>query len=341
LGFALYSLLLYVFSGQLESSKNQTLQYTGNDIGVEIDWISIDSNALGKILSECPNEERLPVLNESGNKFYCAWNWHGKGAKESIQACNGDFNIYMDMTNHTSLNGHYTAFGSIIVKSGCTLYGYEDHNYQGKLLKYTGPGVYPLGCTQEPKKPLDPHRFCPPIRPKWQDRNKYANGFHSYQCRCNQQPIVCSPTDGWKRVISCDNTNSSVPTTCSYTKTIGTTWTKETTNSFHIDASIEMAMKRSFFGIMANMKVSVSTGYNWSQMSSESQNDAQEFKVQVEVPPRTILYIDNAEGDCGGEKMNTEMFKTIAVDPEGNVVSRKIERFNPLQVARMPDNTEE
>ena len=43
-----------------------------------------------------------------------------------------------------------------------------------------------------------------------------------------------------------------------------------------------------------------------------------------------MLQIQGAEGNCGGENVKTELFKTITVDPEGNILFEKVEKFDPL-----------
>jgi len=129
--------------------------------------------------------------------------------------------------------------------------------------------------------------------------------------------------------MQCDNMNNDVETKCSYTKTIGTTWTTEASNSMSIDATIEASMSSSFFGFFsAELGLSVSTGYDWTQTSSQAKSETQEFKVEAVVHPNSILIIEGAEGNCGGNNVKTELFRFTSTDGNGNIISQKLEYFN-------------
>jgi len=265
------------------------------------------------VISECPSINDLPVLNESGDEFYCAFSWKDFGSDEAIQGCNGYMDTYMDNYDWGETNG-FEPVGSIIVKAGCTFYGYHDNGYTDLHLKYHGPATFPNGCI---------NNDCPIIR-----NSDYPGGFLSLQCRCEQDPIICQPTDEWATIMQCDNTMSSVETTCAYSKTIGTTWTEETTNSFNIDASIEFSMTESFFGLFEDtLSISATTGYDWSKTSSQAKSETETFQVTVKAPPYTLVQINGAEGNCGGNNVKTELFQTITLDPEGNILSEELEKF--------------
>merc|ERR1712038_1487691 len=94
---------------------------------------------LNGVLLECPNNNELPVLNDVGDAFYCAWNWDGWGNPEPIQACNGEVEFYMDDYDHDNDIGWYTPVESLIVKAGCTFYGWEGYDFSGTPIKYYGP----------------------------------------------------------------------------------------------------------------------------------------------------------------------------------------------------------
>jgi len=288
------------------------------------------SLTLDGVLSECPNINDIPVLNAAGDRFFCAWFWQDKGNPEPIDSCNGGNGPVMDDYDFDSPSGSYMPMESIIVKAGCTLYGYEGHAFTKDLIKFYGPATYPEPCTGGECA----HHLGPIFG---------LRGFASYRCRCEQDPIICQPTDTWNTIMQCDNTQSSTVAKCTYSKTIGTTWSASTTNSFSIDASIEAAMKASFWrDFEATLSVTGTTGYDWSHMSSESQSEAETFQVSVNVPPYTLLQIQGAEGNCGGENVKTELFKTITVDQEGNEISVKVEKFDPLTgVVELLDDVKE
>jgi len=254
------------------------------------------------------------VLNSAGDEFYCAWHWRNWGADEPIRGCNGPEFYHMDHYDDDEPEGKMMPMGSIIVKAGCTLYGYEDHEYKGHLIEYQGPATYPNGC-----KGND----CPRVGC---EEEGVADGFRSFQCRCLQDPIICQPTDEWVTIMSCDNTRSSIETTCTYTKTIGTTWSQEATNSMSIDSSIEYSMTAKFFDMFEeSLGISVTTGYDWSKTSSQAKSETESFTVSAQVPPYTLLQINGAEGNCGGNNVKTEMFQTITFDPEGKKISEVFE----------------
>jgi len=281
------------------------------------------------VLSECPKINDLPVLNDAGDNFYCAWQWHEYGSTEPIKSCIGNNYTWMDNTDHNSAEGYYLPAGSIIVKAGCTLYGYSEYNYNGDLIKYNGPATFPDGCTGGK---------CPPVTP-----STGTYGFHSIQCRCDQDPIICQPEDSWATIIQCDNTQSSVDLSCSYSKTIGTTWSSSAQESMSIDSTIEYSMHAGFFDMFSeDLGISQTTGYDWTHTSSQAQDETETFKVEATVPPYTLLQIQGAEGNCGDNNVKTELFKSITLDGEGNVLSEKVEVFDPVkESAELLDKTKE
>ena len=79
---------------------------------------------LNGVLAECPNINDLPVLNDELNEFYCMWIWYDFGSTELIDGCNG-FEWYgIDKYDYPGKERTYIPFGSVIVKAGCTVYGY-------------------------------------------------------------------------------------------------------------------------------------------------------------------------------------------------------------------------
>lgn len=292
------------------------------------------SLTLDGVLSECPKINDLPVLNDAGDRFYCAWYWYGFGSTEPIDACNGDQWHAMDDEDRDvgpDQEGWYWPTGSIIVKAGCTFYGYENNHWSGELIKYYGPATFPDGCTGG---------NCPPYE-DWDP--DYVNGFGSYKCRCEQDPIICQPTDDWRVIIQCDNTQSSVETLCSYTKTIGTTWSSSAQESMSIDTTIEYAMHAGFFNMFSeDLSISETTGYDWTHVSSQAQSETETFQVEAKVPPYTLLQIQGAEGDCGGNNVKTELFRTITMDRGGSVLSEIVEKFDPQKEgAKLVNDTKE
>jgi len=268
---------------------------------------------------ECPNINSIPVMNEDSTNFVCAQTWDAPGSVSPIEGCNtisASYILYkgqdLDATDCCLIN-----MGSVIVKAGCTLYGWEHGGYTGRLFEYQGPNVFPNGCTN----PYDP-TTCPPalgVPP-------FANGPVSIKCRCQQEPIICVPEDGWERIMQCDNSEGSTATTCKYKKTIGTTYSSEVQNSMSIDVSIEEAMEASYFTLLSEtLGISASTGYDWTRTSSETKSEEHSYEVDTDVPPGTIVMIDGAIGRCGGSTSKTELFKISSYDTEGRLLEEKYE----------------
>ena len=54
-------------------------------------------------------------------------------------------------------------------------------------------------------------------------------------------------------------------------KTMGTTYTESYSNSMSLDITIKNEMSASFFGLFSEkLGISVSTGYDWTYVSSET-----------------------------------------------------------------------
>ena len=79
--------------------------------------------------AECPKINNLPVLNTAGNNFYCAFDWidaYPWTHEIPLEACNDKRYNLMDGTDWDTGNVHlFKPIGGLIVKAGCTLYGYQ------------------------------------------------------------------------------------------------------------------------------------------------------------------------------------------------------------------------
>jgi len=63
--------------------------------------------------------------------------------------------------------------------------------------------------------------------------------------------------------------------------------------------------------------VSVTTGYNWNEVSTEAKSETKEFEVQTDVPAGESIQIQQTKGTCGGSTVNTEMFRSVSYDFDG------------------------
>jgi len=284
--------------------------------------VAILSSCTLYLKAECPSINSIPVMNAEGTNFYCAEVWDGIGSASPIEGCNAlshdpGFLSKGDDLDAGCINNLYYPTGSIIVKAGCVLYGWNQCGYTGTRREYPGPGVYPNGCP-------DPYNTdtCP--RELWDGVHGW--GHVSIKCRCEQEAIVCEPEDGWERIMQCDNSDGSTTTTCKYKKTIGTTYSTEVQHSMSIDLSVAAALKENYFTLFsAELSTSASTGYDWTHTSSETMSEEHSYEVDTEVPPGTVVMIDGAIGRCGGSTSKTELFKISSYDQEGILIAEHFE----------------
>ena len=126
--------------------------------------------------------------------------------------------------------------------------------------------------------------------------------------------------------MSCDGTDLEVAGECSYTKSIGTTYTTETSEHMSISSEIYSEIQAGMFGIMSTLGASTSTGYDWTEVSSETMAEEESFDVVGVVPPGQILNVEQVVGYCDGNTAKTEVFRLSHTDGEGNVVDVRYER---------------
>jgi len=280
--------------------------------------VAILSSSTRYINAECPSINSIPVMNADSTNFVCAETWDmGTLSANPIEGCNGNPWLHYKGDELNGDPGRYYPMGSIIVKAGCVLYGWNQPGYTGTLRQYPGPNVYANGCP-------DPYNTdtCP-----WENGDGvHGWGHASVKCRCEQDPITCVPEDGWERIMQCDNSDGSTITTCKYKKTIGTTYSTEVQNSMSIDLSIADSLEASYFTLFSEtLSISASTGYDWTHTSSEAKSEEHSYEVDTEVPPGTVVMIDGAIGRCGGSTSKTELFKISSYDQEGILMAEHFE----------------
>jgi len=267
------------------------------------------------------------VLNDAGDQFYCAFSWRDDYPWNNdipLEACNERSlnDTFMDGFDSNLGDGQFRAFGGTIVKAGCTIYGYELSHFEGNHHDYNGPATFANGCPY-----LDDDQCHDTM---WE--NDAYWGWPSYRCRCQQDPIICQPTDQWVVIMQCDNTNNDVEAKCRYVKTIGTTWSTSALDSMSIDETIEDSMSAHFFKLFSTeIGKSQTTGYDWSHTSSEAKSETETFFDEAVVDAHSLLIIEGAEGECGGNNVKTELFRFTSMDANGNVISQKLEYMNGNQ----------
>jgi len=258
------------------------------------------------VLGECPNMEDVPTYDETQEVFVCSRVWKEEGHELSVNACNGDFLTYTDGENHDASDGNYLPMGSMFVKPGCDLYMFWDYNFEGSSNIVSGPAeVY---------------------------ENTWGNwgypGARSLKCRCRQKKIDCEPSDGYEMVLYCDNTDGLAEATCSYEKTIGTSYSSSISENMSIDRTIQAELTAQFFGLFSSsIGASVSTGYDWTQTSTETRHEQVTVTVSAPAPPGLVLVIEQAVGDCDESQARTEMYRISHHDNKGNVLRQTTGHF--------------
>lgn len=245
--------------------------------------------------ASCPNIEDIPIMFDADH-FTCAKVWTGKGPEsgdltEACKACGSlGTDLYADGDSRNTNGGYHYPMGSIIVKAGCNLTMYYDTNFSGYTKKLEGPVVEPSNVWGHY------HNSC-------------GNGPTSFRCKCQQKPIFCSPFDSLELVMVCDNTNGGTdPSECRFNKTIGSAYNTQVMQNMQIDPTIEVELKRQFFGRMAILGNNVDIGYDWTDMSEDVKQDEESFEDYALVPPGVSLFIEQVVGYCDTNTVKTDLF---------------------------------
>merc|ERR1712142_9761 len=255
----------------------------------------------GSARSGCPDWDELPKVWNS--KFLGLRYYYGSGNEVPALSCNDGYFERENGFQYSSPEGYGTPMGTIFVHAGCTLYGFCDREYEGTVIKFEGP----LFISKLPKD-----TFC-----GW--HNGDVAILLSFIVDCKQHYPDCVPSDDWKTVASYDNSNSDLQATFTYKYMIGTSWSTEMSEDMSIAATVSVELSAAFFEIFEErIGFSVTTGYNWNEASTEAKSEAEEFSVQTDVPAGKSIQIQQTKGTCGGSEVNTEMFRTLIYDLEGN-----------------------
>ncbi len=101
---------------------------------------------------------------------------------------------------------------------------------------------------------------------------------------------------------------------------MGTTYSEEIEEGMTVDTSVEAELQFQFFGRFKTLlNVSHETGYDWNQISTASQNEAETIEVSATAPPGYVLMIEQTVGTCDHSTVQTDMFKISHVTKSGNV----------------------
>ena len=143
----------------------------------------------------------------------------------------------------------------------------------------------------------------------------FTAGVRSFACRCDREPITCSPQDAWEvdkcifftsnstdiifvihnqTVLVCDNSDGKrTNADCTYTVTTGATYSEEHSFSTSIDTSIEMSYKEKINELFASEEVSGSvslkTGFKWSSASTSTFTSQKTTTITDTAPRGTYI----------------------------------------------------
>ena len=105
----------------------------------------------------------------------------------------------------------------------------------------------------------------------------------------------CQAGDDWVTVAEFDNSASSLISTFTYTYTIDTAWSQQMSEvtrpvsirlrehllqGFSVSAGVEVELQAAFWSLFSGgLGGSSSTGYNWGEVSSQAQQETQQYQV--------------------------------------------------------------
>ena len=90
----------------------------------------------------------------------------------------------------------------------------------------------------------------------------------------------------------------------------------------------DISKQEKFFGIFeSTLSVSVTTGYDWSFVSSETTSEEHSVQIQASAPSGYVLRIEQAVGHCDGNSAKTELFRISHLDRFGQVVKQTKQRM--------------
>lgn len=250
--------------------------------------------------------------------FMCAAYWTDFGADYDIDACNGAKYHVRDEYDQNN-DDWYHPMGSIFVKPGCKLYMYMETDFLGGLFHWISDTHVISGPAEIYDNKHWYHGGPGPLLPFGPD---------SFKCRCEQKKVDCDPGDSLEVVLRCDNTDGVAEAKCTYRRTIGTKYSDEISNGWHIDTSVGAEMALQFWLLFEDkVGVSVNTGYDWKHTSSETKSEQTTTIVEGTAPAGMVLVIEQATGYCGQSDVKTDFFKISQQDSTGKVLLEKFGRF--------------
>jgi len=270
--------LMQPFESENDSEAVLRLQ---NDVEDALHWN-------GSLRSGCPDLSELPTVMD--NQFIGMRRYNDLGNDVPGLSCNGKYYDEVDEYQWTGSHDSCRAVGSLFVHPGCTFTGWCGNDWKGIHHEFKGPKF----ISQVPVR-----TFCL----NTVNHNGWTPCTGSYVVDCKQHYPDCKASDEWVSIAK--KNNSCTPTNCkddtfTYRYKRGSKYSVSMEEGFSVSATVEAEMKKAFFNIFdVTLGVSVTTGYDWSQTTTEDQMEEREFENQILVPSGGCVEIFQAVGKCG------------------------------------------
>jgi len=280
-----------IFKTKMQTSlKLMLFSMCFSTLGAQVN--KTEKNGHGYHLTGCPPPYYHYPHEEDGYPT-CAYYWSGEGDDWPVDACNG-MKSYARVGDYNPTNDYFP-MGSIYVKPGCTMYLYEDSNFEGNREEYYD-GLVPNN-----------QHFT---------NNGAVPGPKSFKCRCHY-PINCVPEDGYEVILQYDNKKGKTPITLTYTKTIGISLSAEVQASFSVSNTKTSSISHRLWWIFHTTLThtwSQTTTYDWSVKVAADFSATTSLEAQITIQPGKTIQILQAVGKCGDSEVRTSLFKVKTLE---------------------------
>jgi len=155
------------------------------------------------------------------------------------------------------------------------------------------------------------------------------NNIRMKCCSVANIALHCKTTDRWETILECDNTNSSSPLTCTYSKVRGVTKTSSATEEMINEQTVMMDLGFTgsllYSGLSLNFRFNYTdeshTGYKWSSESSESFHEAVTTTAEFTVECGMKTRLSQAVGSCGVFGVYSNYFRKEDLVPGTEIVA--------------------
>ncbi|XP_041485055.1 uncharacterized protein LOC121431577 isoform X2 [Lytechinus variegatus] len=234
------------------------------------------------VIAGCPLPGDLPTKWHGNDVFLCA-RVYEHADHQAHRSCYG---AQRDIPSEGDFAGARSDWwndriSSVVVRPGCRLSVHWDTRFRGSAF-HLNSGVH-----------------------------KHLRGWNdeisSWSCVCEytNAPLMCTPTDSFRTLKSCQNPGS-LEMKCEYWAQKGLVLGNSVTNgrsvSTTVEATVGVTIKKVF---SASLGVSHTTSYDWSQTRSTDYSSVVTHKVSCSVPAGRRLDIRQVIGECGDTNVFT------------------------------------